>query len=308
MPPCPVCLSNQTVLWSTAKDYEYFSTSKNYSYFQCADCYSIFIDPVPVDELMTIYPSNYYSFVTGKKNVVVKIKEWLDKKYFRILLKNIDEKEIRVLDVGGGTGWLSSLIKDTDERVIHTQIVDIDPAAKQLALSNGHAYFEGTLENFTTEEEYDLVLMLNLIEHVSDPLAVLQKASSLLTSNGIILIKTPNTKCWDARLFKKTYWGGLHAPRHWVIFSEKSFRHLVSATSLRIDQLKYTQGAAFWAFSIIAWLSKRNITRTSARRPIVFHPLFPLISGPFAVIDFIRSLFSKTAQMFIVLKNNKKPG
>jgi SAM-dependent methyltransferase len=308
MPPCPVCFSNQTVLWSTAKDYEYFSTSKTYNYFQCTDCYSIFIDPIPVNELKSIYPSNYYSFVAGKKNGVIKIKEWLDKKYFKRILKNINEKEIRVLDVGGGTGWLSSLIKDTDERVIHTQIVDIDPNAKQLAISNGHMYFEGTLENFTTDKKYDLVLMLNLIEHVSDPLAVLQKASSLLSPNGIILIKTPNTRCWDARLFKKTYWGGLHAPRHWVIFSEKSFRQLVSATSLRIDRLKYTQGAAFWAFSIIAWLSNKNIIQTSATRPIVFHPLFPLISGPFAAIDFIRSLFSKTAQMFIVLKHNKKPG
>ncbi|MEI9908849.1 MAG: methyltransferase domain-containing protein [Bacteroidota bacterium] len=50
--------------------------------------------------------------------------------------------------------------------------------------------------------------MLNLVEHVSDPLTVLQKAASLLAPNGIIVIKTPNTKCRDASLFKNTYWGG----------------------------------------------------------------------------------------------------
>jgi 2-polyprenyl-3-methyl-5-hydroxy-6-metoxy-1,4-benzoquinol methylase len=303
---CPVCQSTKTVLWSVARDYEYFTTSKEYHYFQCADCYSIFIDPIPVDELMTIYPSNYYSFVPGKKNIVVRIKEWLDKRYFQKILKQIPGNEINVLDVGGGTGWLAGLIKNTDKRVVHTQIVDIDNKAKKIATDNGHNYFVGMLENFDTEERYHLVLMLNLVEHVSNPLTVLQKAASLLAPNGIIVIKTPNTKCWDASLFKNTYWGGLHAPRHWIIFSEKSFRHMMLATGLRIDQLNYTQGAPFWTFSIIAWLHKKRMVHISAARPIVFHPLFPFISGLFAVIDFARRPFAKTAQMFIVLKKAEK--
>lgn len=304
MPSCPVCLSIKVSLWSVARDYEYFSTSKDYRYFQCTDCYSIFIDPIPVDELMTIYPSNYYSFVPAKKNIVVRIKEWLDKKKFQKTLKDISANEINVLDVGGGTGWLAGLIKNMDIRVVHTQIVDIDKKAKKIAIDNGHAYFEGMLENFDTEKNYHLILMLNLIEHVSDPLRVLQKATSLLAPDGVILLKTPNTHCWDARLFKNTYWGGLHAPRHWVIFSEKSFRHIVSSTDLKIDQVKYTQGAAFWAFSIITWLYKKQMVRVSAIRPIIFHPLFPLLSGLFAAVDFVRCLFGKTAQMFIVLKKD----
>lgn len=306
MSSCPVCSSINTNLWSVARDYEYFSTSKDYHYFQCTNCYSIFIDPVPIDELMTIYPSNYYSFVPGKKNIVVRVKEWLDKKHFEKILKDIPAKKISVLDVGGGTGWLAGLIKDIDKRVEHTQIVDIDKQAKKIALANGHSYFEGMLENFDTAEKYHLVLMLNLIEHVSDPLKVMHKASSLLAAGGVILIKTPNTRCRDARLFKNTYWGGLHAPRHWVIFSEKSFRHMVSITDLKIDQLKYTQGAAFWAFSIITWLYKKRMVRISAIRPIVFHPLFPMLSGLFAAVDFVRRLFGKTAQMFIVLKKDEK--
>ena len=302
MPVCPVCQNLQTTLWSSAEDFEYHTSDKVYNYFSCNRCSSIFIDPIPIAELNAIYPANYYSFVSTRKNVVVHIKEWLDKQHFKRLLKYITCNEIKVLDVGGGTGWLAHALKKTDSRVVLTQIVDIDEKAKVIAEANGHLYFKGILEEFETAEKYHLILMLNLIEHVSDPLAVLQKASSMLSPQGIILIKTPNTISWDAQLFKSTYWGGLHCPRHWVIFSERSFRMLLMKTVLKVENLYYTQGGPFWAFSIIVWLYKNKLVTVTAERPVIFHPLFPLVSAAAALLDFIRRPFSKTSQMFIVLK------
>ena len=101
---CPICKSNNTSLWATAKDYEYFSTDKSYIYYRCNTCLTIYIDPVPLSELKTIYPSNYYSFVSAKKNWAFEVKEWLDNKLFRKLLKQIEAEKINVLDIGGGTG------------------------------------------------------------------------------------------------------------------------------------------------------------------------------------------------------------
>ena len=209
--------------------------------------------------------------------------------------------KINVLDVGGGTGWMIELLKKTDTRINFTQIVDFDAMAKTIAEENGHAYFEGTIEAFETNKKFHLILLLNLIEHVKDPLAILQKTQSLLEPGGIIVIKTPNTDSLDARLFKKSYWGGLHCPRHWIIFSEKSIRLLLQTTSLKIKSLQYTQGAPFWAFSIIALLHRKKIVRISAKKPIIFHWLFAPISALFAVFDFIRRPFAKTSQLFIIL-------
>lgn len=304
-PICPVCKNNDTSLWSIAKDHEYHTTDKVYDYFHCHACDTIYIDPVPLNELHTIYPSNYYSFIEGKKNWAFRIKEWLDKKLFRRLLKEIKSDTINVLDVGGGTGWLLDAIKTIDPRINITQVVDIDPGARQEAERKGHFYFQGRVEEFTTDKRFHLVLMLNLIEHVSDPLAVLQHTEKLLAPGGVILIKTPNTQSWDARLFQKAYWGGLHCPRHWVIFSEKSFRILLRSTSLDISSLKYTQGGPFWAFSIIAYLANKKILKTSRERPIIFHPLFPLVSSFFAAFDFARQPFARTSQLFITLKRRQ---
>ncbi len=308
MPACPVCQNGETKPWSEASDYEYFTSEKSYTYFYCTACGCIFIDPVPEDELHLIYPSNYYSFVTAKKNAVTAIKEWLDARFFRRLLKKIPGDALKILDVGGGTGWLSSLLRKIEPRIRETQIVDIDAAAKARAEGEGHQYFEGRLEDFETETRYDLVLMLNLIEHVSDPQAVLNKAASLLNPGGLLLIKTPNCDSLDARLFHKTYWGGLHCPRHWVIFSEKSFRQLINGTSLHIQRLEYTQGGPFWAFSFIIALYRRGWLRVSGERPVIFHPLFPFFAAITAGFDFIRRPFAKTSQMFIVLSRKDKNG
>jgi len=299
---CPVCQSTDTALWSAAKDYEYKSTDKLYTYYHCHLCATIFIDPTPLGELTTIYPPNYYSFIEGKKSWAFRVKEWLDKKKFKKLLRQIKDDKVNVLDVGGGTGWLLDMVKRMDARVDITQVVDIDSGSKQPAEAKGHLYFQGRIEEFSTNTKFHLILMLNLIEHVSDPEAVLKNAKEMLAPGGIILLKTPNTQSWDARLFKKSYWGGLHCPRHWIIFSEKSFQLLANKTGLSVSSLQYTQGGVFWAFSLIVYLSGKNILKVTKERPVIFHPLFPFISSLFAAFDFVRKPFSRTSQMFITLK------
>lgn len=312
MPPeqgkvyCPVCKSSSNQIWSHAKDYEYFSVPGTYTYYACENCFTVFIDPIPAGQLNLIYPPNYYSFVKHGKNPVTSIKEWLDKAFFKKILKKISGEALKVLDAGGGTGWLLDRLKQTDKRIRFTQVVDIDPHAKEIAERNGHVYTQSTIEQFTADNKFDVVLLLNLVEHVADPLGVLNKCASLLSDQGVIVIKTPNTKSLDARLFRKTYWGGLHCPRHWIIFSEKSFRLLLASTPLKIKKLSYTQGAPFWAFSIIAWLYRKKMIKVSAEKPIIFHWLFAPISALFAAFDFLRKPFSKTSQMFIVACKKEK--
>ena len=302
---CPLCNSDKTIVWSVAKDYEYASTTNEYKYYYCKNCISIFIFPIPENELYKIYPPNYYSFQTAKKNWAFSIKEWLDKKLFKKILKQIKSDSINVLDIGGGTGWLCDLVKNLDERIVVTQIVDIDNDAKKIAEEKGHRYYKGRIEEFTSTEKFDFVFLLNLLEHVAKPLDVLKKIEQTLNPGGIVLIKTPNILSLDARLFRKKYWGGLHCPRHWIIFSENSFRNMLTATDLKITDLNYTQGGPFWAFSIIVWLSKKGLVKTGKERPVIFHPLFPFISSLFASFDFIRRPFAKTSQMFIILKRNE---
>lgn len=296
-PSCLACGSTNTTLWARAHDEEYCTTDEEFRYFHCETCGVLFIDPVPLDRLSEIYPANYYSFGAPKPSLVTSMKERLDGKLFKKILGELPGTSLRVLDVGGGAGWQLNTVRASDLRISHTHIVDLDPGAAQLARQHGHEYFCGRVEDFDTDLEFDLIVMLNLIEHVADPGAVLAKMRALLSAHGVLLIKTPNYDALDARIFKDSSWAGYHCPRHWVLFTRKSFAALAAREGLEVKSFAYTQGAPFWAASTLFWMGAK-ITR---ERPVFYHPAFGLLTAAFAALDFSRIAFSKTSQMFFTL-------
>lgn len=302
---CPIC-GGSGCFYASATDIEYFTGQHSYKYLLCASCDLLFLEDMPAYRLKEIYPANYYSFNADNvsRSAVVRIKEWIDKRGFRRLLSQIEGEQIRVLDVGGGNGWLTGLIRELDSRVTTTQIVDIDPDAMNIARSRGHRYFCGPVEEFNTDERYELVLMLNLIEHVSDPIGVLRKAKDLLAPGGRIVIKTPNFRSLDARIFRHLSWGGFHCPRHFVLFSRGSFHRATQGAGLRVLDFSYTQGAPFWGVSILDLMRRAGLASVSASRPSIYHPFMPMLLAVSAAFDFLRKPFSALSQMVFTLGND----
>ncbi len=301
MSKCLACGSSEKKHVGRATDYEYYSTDDEYDFYKCGNCGSIYIDPVPEDLLSMIYPSNYYSFGAHKETFVQKVKKVLDKRFFKKYLNTIKKDELSVLDVGGGSGWLLDLVKSFDDRINFTKVVDFDEKAESVARSKGHDYFNGRIEDYKAERKYDFVLMLNLIEHVADPGAVMANISNLLSDEGLVVIKTPNIESMDARMFGKRYWGGYHCPRHWTLFSRSSFEQMIEGLDLKVSSFSYTQGAPFWTFTTLFYLKKMGLARIDRNRPAVYHPLNGPLNGLWAGFDIVRSPFMKTSQMFIVL-------
>ena len=298
---CLSCGSEELEFWSEARDIEYFSTEERFTYQRCLFCDALSISPVPEHKLAQIYPPNYNSFVSREPSLVERIKEALDRRLFRRLLRPMTKESLTALDVGGGTGWLLTQARRVEPRLSYTLIVDIDTGAEAHALAAGHDYFCGRIEDFKSEQSFDLILMLNLIEHVRNPVAVLSAVRNLLAPEGRLLIKTPNYDSIDARLFRHRNWGGYHCPRHWVLFTPESFSRAAEQAGLRLLDLQLTQGAPFWSWSVLHWLADKGLARVDRNRPMPDHPLLPLLLAGFAAFDFARRPFSKTSQMFAIL-------
>ncbi|MBL8896664.1 MAG: class I SAM-dependent methyltransferase [Planctomycetes bacterium] len=294
---CLACGSQNLQLWTHSRDTEYFTTSESFGLYRCRACDALSIDPVPRERLREIYPPTYYSFASGKRSFATRVKEALDRRRFAKLLRGLPGRELAVLDVGGGSGYLLDLVKGADPRVTRTQVVDFDPEAQQVARARGHGTFLGRIEDYATQQRFDLVLLLNLIEHVEDPGAVLAKARSLLRPGGVILVQTPNWRCLDEWLFRRKSWGGYHTPRHWVLLTRPSLEALVERAGLRVRRFAYTQGGWFWAVSVLAWFHEKGLVKASFERPLNRHPLFGVLAALFAAFDFVRLPFAKGSQM-----------
>jgi len=307
-PACLACGADALTLWATARDMEYGHLESEYQYLRCPSCASLSISPVPREQLHEIYPPNYYSFESAKRSLIYRIKDRLDERYFKALLASIPGGSLRVMDVGGGDGEQLDVIRRADPRVTTTEVVDIDADAEQRARAKGHEYYRGRIENYDRNERFDFVLLLNVIEHVDAPEQVLRTLGRLLSPTGRILVKTPNIDSLDVRLFRHRNWGGFHCPRHWVLFNRSGFEALVRRSGLRVREFRYTQGAPFWAMSVLFVMSRHGLARITPDRPATSHPLFAMLTGLAAAFDIARgALGAKTSQMFFVLERADTP-
>ena len=104
-----------------------------------------------------------------------------------------------LLDMPCGDGALTSLLAPTFKRV-----VGIDASSQHLALARellpSVEFHEALIEEFSTTERFDTITMLNILEHVVDPVGVLEKAASLLSDNGVLLVHVPNAYAVNRRL------------------------------------------------------------------------------------------------------------
>ena len=303
---CPLCRQANVAFHARARDIEYQTLDQWFDFYRCKHCQVLFIEPMLHDRLDQIYPPNYYSFVSAPKTFAARIKERIDQRTFQWALKSVAGDNLSVLDVGGGTGWLLNIIRQADSRVTNTCVIDIDPEAETAARKAGHDYFLGRIEDFPEQKTFDIILMLNLIEHVADPRAVLHKARQLLTPQGRLFIKTPNFDAMDARIFRNHSWGGYHTPRHFVLFCRESFMQLCSDCDLDVVGFSYTQGAPFWSVSVLDWFQRMGLVTVTRNRPAIYHPLMPFLQIAFAALDYFRKPVAKLSQMQFSLQRRER--
>ncbi len=307
---CPVCRNEEVKLFAYAHDKEYFTSDTRYQYVTCPACTAVYLDDPPADMLASIYPPNYYSYggIEESTAVTERIKEWLDKRMLRRLFRRIPGARLRVLDVGGGAGWLLTTVRNSCDRVAETHEVDLQSEAAAAATAAGHVYHCLPIEEFTSDKPFDLILMMSIIEHVADPRRVLESMRELLSDGGVLLIKTPNTNTVDCRIFRNRNWGGFHCPRHFVLFTAEGLAELGRECGLEVIDSVYTQGAPQWAISVMGWLHDRGWITITPERPAYTHRVYEPLTALFAGIDILRSRFAPTAQMEVCFRRAALPG
>ena len=104
-------------------------------------------------------------------------------------------KHSDVLELGAATGYMTEYMKR--QLGCRVSIVEIDPDAYRQAAQHAEDGFCGDLqqrewcEHFSGKA-FDCVMLSNVLEHVRNPLEILQQAKRLLKPTGRLLIAVPN--------------------------------------------------------------------------------------------------------------------
>ena len=116
-------------------------------------------------------------------------------KTFKLDNKNSPLKNIRILDIGCGGGLLSEPMCR-----LGAQVTGIDASEKNINIAKLHSeknnlkidYFCTSPEKFDVEEKFDVILNMEIVEHVEDPDFFLKSCSQLLKKRGIMFVATLN--------------------------------------------------------------------------------------------------------------------
>ncbi len=132
----------------------------------------------------------------------------------------------RILDVGCFTGEFLELLRDRGADVygLELQAEAVEIASAKLP---GRIFRAGVHGNEFPIMEYDVITMMGLIEHVVDPVEMLQRAANLLVAGGVLMLQTPNNGSLFARVMGK-HWPPYAPVEHIHLFRAKSLRSVLS--------------------------------------------------------------------------------
>lgn len=110
-------------------------------------------------------------------------------------LKKCDLKEISLLDIGCGGGILSESMAR-----VGIKVAGIDVCEESVKVAQSHAekvglnidYVCTSIEELSDDKKYDVVLLMEVVEHVDNLEFFIEKAIKLLKPNGLIFISTIN--------------------------------------------------------------------------------------------------------------------
>ena len=138
----------------------------------------------------------------------------------------------RLLDLGCGNGEFLLRARSAGWDVVG---VDFDLKAVEAARCQGLDVLLGGVESLDPSiEEFDVITLANVIEHVHQAVEILRACYKLLKPGGYLWLETPNIDSFGHRWFTR-HWRGLEPPRHLVIFNWNSMETLLLETGFRLE-------------------------------------------------------------------------
>lgn len=112
----------------------------------------------------------------------------------REMLRLLPESVRTLLDVGGGNGNFAEAFTQT--RGGKATLLEANPRIAEAARRQGLEVMVGDCSTLNVMNRYDCVAMLDVLEHLADPLGVLVRVRGMLRRGGCLLLSVPNVGFW----------------------------------------------------------------------------------------------------------------
>jgi 2-polyprenyl-3-methyl-5-hydroxy-6-metoxy-1,4-benzoquinol methylase len=115
-----------------------------------------------------------------------------ERKEYRLIisiLDSINNKNISILDAGSGTGNLIKILHKKG----YNNLLGIDFCKKFINFfGNKNILKLNNILNFNTKKKFDIILLIDVLEHTSNPKKIINNLKKHLKKDGILIIQAPN--------------------------------------------------------------------------------------------------------------------
>jgi 2-polyprenyl-3-methyl-5-hydroxy-6-metoxy-1,4-benzoquinol methylase len=219
-----------------------FSNPAGFSFKVCPHDGTVYMDPVPTEAtLARLYNDQSYSFHWTRdkhsESVQVKPEGVVEFGHICQCFEFPAGRRPALLDVGCATGGLLM----TARAKFDVEGVELSESLAQVARQNGFQVTTGTLADVPGNERFDVVTMLQLIEHIVEPMDVLREVRRLLRPGGILYLNTPNIDSASFRLFRNRH---MHVSSfgHVSLYTRESLERLARRSGFEVVAHEYSGG------------------------------------------------------------------
>jgi 2-polyprenyl-3-methyl-5-hydroxy-6-metoxy-1,4-benzoquinol methylase len=160
----------------------------------------------------------------------------------------VDAKGIRLLEIGVGSGSFLVYAKAHGYSPLG---IDLSAAiCNRVEQNTGISMHCGSCESLSDDHLFDVVVMNHVLEHVSDPVALLKAVRARMTPGSILHLAVPNVGAWEARL---PGWNS-YEPYHLLYFTPRTLRLAVEKAGFEIQHLTTHESFSGWFLAILRTL------------------------------------------------------
>lgn len=205
---CPICSSESFNI-----RFKYPSNKKIISCLKCSHMYARprlkfkFLKEIYSSKKYFVNPNERAFFNNYPKEEWRKEKfSWIFNRFFEFV-KPVKGEQIKILDIGCAVGFAILAAKELGFECEGIDISKwaINYATKKYQLNVKECSVKDLSSDPNYHNKFDIILMFDIIEHLTDPITNLQAAHKLLIDKGFLLITTPNLESICARLFGRRY-------------------------------------------------------------------------------------------------------
>lgn len=281
---CWVCAGGNTVLWKsrsidrplTERDLQI--TDDRYgatlALWRCRDCGFVFADGGDLEQLIALYERlTDLDYLHDREPRALQMRWLIDKAL------EAHPQARTLLDVGAGSGVLIAEARDRGLEAVGVEpsrsLVEYGRRADDLPLLQGVLPHPGL-----ADRRFDVISLVDVLEHVIDPVGLLRHCAAALSPGGVILVVTPDLGSLTARVMGARWWHFRLA--HVGYFSKPSLERAAGAAGLSMASAfrpRWYFRVHYLAARLARYLPLQGVNRLAARRRVlraVYDRVIPL--------------------------------